>query len=189
MRSGLAAGLFLSCVAPALADDPLRPAELPPAGYAGLQYVDTKGCMFVRAGADGEVLWVPRVSRNGKPDCDNPPSGRRVPVAEEIGAVPFAPGEAPLAETAASQDERLPAVTAPGGYFVAVGSFGVAENADRAAAKLGTLGYGVVRGRVEGGSQTLITVFAGPFADAAAAGEARQALRGNGFPDAVVMGQ
>jgi cell division septation protein DedD len=189
MRSVLAAGLILGGATLVQANDPLRPAEMPSSDYAGLQYVDSKGCAFVRAGVGSEVLWVPRVSRIGKPDCDNPPSGRRVPVAEEIGAAPFEPGVEPSAQTVAPQNEGLPSVTAPGGYFVAVGSFGVADNADRAAAKLGTLGYGVVRGRVEGGSQTLITVFAGPFADAAAAGDARRILRGNGFPDAVVMGQ
>ncbi|MCU0903033.1 MAG: SPOR domain-containing protein [Tabrizicola sp.] len=191
MRIVPVAGLVVICASAALANDPIRPAELPPADYAGLQYVDTKGCMFVRAGAEGEVIWVPRVSREGKPDCDNPPSGRRVPVAEEVGAGPYEPGAAPAAKAAAAapRDEGLPAVSAPGGYFVAVGSFGVAANADRAEAKLGALGYGVVRGRVQGGSGDLITVFAGPFADASAAGEARQALRGNGFPDAVVMGR
>ena len=196
----LAAGLVLALALPAQARDVIRPAELPPADYAGLQYVDSKGCMFVRAGTAAEVLWVPRVSREGTPVCGNPPSGRRVPVAEDGAAEAFAPeAGAGAAEAAAdpsskSKDDAAaspPAASeaAPGGYFVAVGSFGVAANSDRAEEKLRALGYGVVRGRVQGGSTTLITVFAGPFADAATAGEARAALRGNGFPDAVVMGQ
>lgn len=60
------------------------PAELPPPNYAGQQYVDSKGCLFVRAGQspDREV-WVPRVTREGKPLCGNPPSGQRVPVVED----------------------------------------------------------------------------------------------------------
>jgi cell division septation protein DedD len=185
MRRILIAGLILSFGGPALARDPIRPAELPPADYAGQQYVDSKGCMFVRAGTAAEVLWVPRVSREGTPVCGNPPSGRRVPVAEEGAAATFAPEASQKAAPAASVSAETE--SAPGGYFVAVGSFGVVANSDRAEEKLRALGYGVVRGRVQGGSQTLITVFAGPFPDANAASEARQALRGNGFPDAVVM--
>jgi cell division septation protein DedD len=187
MRLLLAAGMVLALVGPALARDPIRPAELPPADYAGLQYVDSKGCMFVRAGRVGEVVWIPRVSREGVPVCGNPPSGQRVPVAEEGAATTFVPGAAERKGDAASPP--VGSVAAPGGYFVAVGSFGVAANTEKAEEKLRALGYGAIRGRVDGGAETLTTVFAGPFADAGAAAEARQALRENGFPDAVVMGQ
>ena len=58
------------------------PAELPPADYAGQQYVDSKGCLFLRAGPKGNETWIPRVSRDGAPLCNYPPSGRRVPVAD-----------------------------------------------------------------------------------------------------------
>jgi hypothetical protein len=70
-------------MAPAAGAEPLRPAELPPPDYAGLQYVDSRGCLFARAGTEAEVLWIPRVSRQGVPACGNPPSGQRVPVAGE----------------------------------------------------------------------------------------------------------
>lgn len=191
MRRVILVSLTLALGGPALARDPLRPAELPPADYAGQQYVDSKGCMFVRAGTAAEVLWVPRVSREGTPVCGNPPSGRRVPVAEEGAAAVFAPEAsqevAPAASAPAAAGPAAPE-SAPGGYFVAVGSFGVASNADRAEEKLRAMGYGVVRGRVQGGEQTLITVFAGPFQDADAASDARQALRDSGFPDSTLMG-
>lgn len=163
--------------------EPVRPAELPPADFAGQQYVDSRGCMFVRAGTETEVLWVPRVSRQGVPICGNPPSGHRVPVAEEVGVQPVPSADAPTADTAGA----VTAAAGTGGYFVAVGSFGVAANADRAEARLIKRNYGVVRGRVEGASTSLITVFAGPFDDATAAADARDALRADGFPEAIVI--
>jgi predicted small lipoprotein YifL len=69
------------------------PAELPPPEYAGQQYVDSKGCLFLRTWSKGKEIWTPRVTRDGVPLCDYPPSGQRVPVADpddqaETGASP-----------------------------------------------------------------------------------------------------
>lgn len=170
---------------PAQARDPVRPAELPPASYAGQQYVDSKGCLFMRAGTGGQVLWLPRVTREGVPICGHPPSGRRVPVVGEAGVV-----EKPVAKAAKVAEEPV-ATPAPAegqeSFVVAIGSFGVAENAERAAALLKALGYPVARGRMEGGSTTLVTIFAGPFASAHDAAKAQRELRGAGFPDAVMI--
>lgn len=172
---GLLALLLIS--GPALARDLIQPAELPPASYAGLQYVDSKGCLFIRAGSAGKVLWLPRVTRQGEPLCGHPPSGRRVPVAEEAGVAPVEVAPKAAAEAVATA-----------GFYVAVGSFGVAANVDKAMARLKALNYPYARGRLAEGSAALVTVFAGPFASADLAAKARTELRGAGFPDAVVVG-
>jgi hypothetical protein len=85
MRAGLTfrlAVVFWTALAFASLAEPLVPAELPPADYAGQQYVDSKGCLFLRAGQEGNERWIPRVTREGTPLCDNPPSGQRVPVVD-----------------------------------------------------------------------------------------------------------
>lgn len=163
--------------APALAE-PLRPAEMPPAEFAGQQYVDSKGCMFVRAGTADAVLWIPRVTRQGEPLCTNPPSGGRAPVAEEPGAQ-----SVPESQASAGPEQGGEG----GGYFVAVGSYSVADHAAAAEARVAELQFPSIRGRVDGGGGPLITVFAGPFADAEAAEAARNALVAAGFSDASLI--
>jgi hypothetical protein len=88
-----AVGLALAGQAAA---DMAGPAELPPKGFAGQQYVDSRGCLFVRAGPEGNETWIPRVTRDGAALCDNLPSGQKVPVADDDAeANPAAPAADP----------------------------------------------------------------------------------------------
>lgn len=175
-------GLALLCASVAVASiagakDLKQPAEMPPASFEGQQYVDSAGCLFLRAGTKEDRLWIPRVARDGSLLCGYPPSGRRVPIA----------GEALAPAVPTVQDEGLVPQSAAGATMVAIGSFSRIENADRAERTITELGLPFTRRQMLRNGLQLISIYAGPFENVASARAALAMVRSAGFSDAILI--
>jgi hypothetical protein len=64
------------------------PANFPPSSFNGPQFVDNSGCVFIRAGFDGNVTWVPRMTRQRKQVCGQSPTFGKAQPSTRTAAAP-----------------------------------------------------------------------------------------------------
>ncbi len=103
------------------------PAETPPEGFEGREFVDSRGCVFMRSTFGGAVTWVPRFGPDRQIICGQEPSIAAVteqappdpaPAAASASVQPVAPPApavaAPARRAATPQRRALPRADASG---------------------------------------------------------------------------
>ena len=156
------------------------PAELPPAGFTGAQFVDSLGCVYIRGGQEGAVQWVARMNSSHQAICGFAPS--------------FAPEKAPIAlvpkDTAPTGGRTGATDLQPvvgNGLLVQVATFGISANAAKTKSQLAAMGFPVKARSITRAGKTYQVILLGPFADADKAKLALAAARKAGFRDAFTL--
>ena len=98
--------LCLWChIAVAVAGDD-GPSELPPEAFTANTYIDSRGCVYVRAGLDDVVHWLPQVTKTRTPVCGRSPTFGD-PVAQALGPDPALPVPAPTLQDVAVSKKKI----------------------------------------------------------------------------------
>lgn len=84
------------------------PAETPPTTFTDEQYVDSKGCVFLRADYGDQIIWMPRLTHERTQMCGYPPTA----MAASAPAV-VEPKAKPVAKTPAKSARKAPAKKRP----------------------------------------------------------------------------
>lgn len=159
-----ALAIVLGGYSTAAAQDGLpQPSQAPPSDFDADAYVDPNGCGFLRVMVGGQPVWAPRFRSDGSQLCDLAPSV--------------------LASAALAQRDAN-AARAPGIYIQA-GAFRLQQSALSVRDGFAARGWG---GETRPAGP-LTAVFAGPFADEAAAQAALRDIRNEGMPDAFLFQQ
>jgi hypothetical protein len=82
------------------------PAEQPPGSFRGEQYIDSRGCVFLRTGTAAQTNWVPRVNGARQHICGQQPSVAGTAIAA-------APARAPLAIARPAVTVAAPVIMQP----------------------------------------------------------------------------
>jgi len=89
------------------------PAELPPVGFEGREYTDSRGCVFLRSTFGGEVTWIPRYGPDRRPVCGEAPTAQATPTPSDTPDTVQSATTAPEPEAPAAPVASAPVASAP----------------------------------------------------------------------------